>query len=368
VCTALTVCYYNEYESTPATATSDRVCTATAYAGGSNAPSKEPTVLAYPNALTPKPTNAPTIFPTFAPTTAATNPEKPAFDPTDAKFDVATMDVIADSIIGKQTLAPTNAPTAYPTEEGYVVVKQQEEAVVVAAALSFPLSQEEASDPVMQHSLVQGFAASLGVEASKVHVTHVNGEPVATASARIRKRALQIASSVQITFEVESASATPATVASLKESVKQAATDGAIVANVQRVASENGVLTSALAGMSRTLDAPTVTEGTRTVSVNVAVRSTDTPTSAPTIEDISSHGMMSSSSLGSKSSWGSKRTYIAVSVAGVLVVVMAGAMLVRAYPRQQEAETAKTADALDGAPKPLAVGGLEAAMSGKSDV
>jgi hypothetical protein len=220
---------------------------------------------------------------------------KPIFDPSDVAYNVASMTVVSESIVGKRTLAPTAAPTAHPTEEGYTVVEQQEEAVVVAAAFSFPLSPEEASDPVMRTSLEQGCAASLGVEPTKVRVTEINGQQVVRARRRSRRRmqswvreklvsarVLESESSTQITFEVEAASAAASTVATLKENLVQAATEGSIVANVQKSASDNGVLTPALAEMTRILDTPTVVEAARTVTVVAAVRLTGAPTNAPT--------------------------------------------------------------------------------------
>jgi hypothetical protein len=251
-----------------------------------NAPTDTPT-----ESPTVDPTNAPTYFPTFDPTPAATMPSKPAFNPSDEEYNVAMMVVVSESIVGKQTLAPTAAPTAHPTASGYSVVDQQQEVVVVTAALTFPLSTEEASDPVMRSSLEQGFAASLGVKPTKVRVTNINGESVVSARRRSRRRmqswvrekivsARVLESSTQITFEVDAPSTSA--VATLKENVVQAATEGSIVANVQKSASDNGVLTPALAEMPRALDAPTVAEMTRTVAVAVAVRLTGAPVSAPT--------------------------------------------------------------------------------------
>jgi hypothetical protein len=220
-------------------------------------------------------------------------PMKPAFDPSDVAYNVATMTVVSGSIVGKQTIAPTAAPTAHPTEEGYTVVEQQQQAVVVAAAFSFPLSQEEAFDPVMRVSLEQGCAASLGVEPTMVRVAEINGQQVVRARGRSRRRMQSwvrekvvfirvLESSTQITFEVEAASAAASTVAALKEHLVQAATEGSIVANVQKSASDNGVLTPALAEMTRALDTPTVAEVAREVTVVVAVRPTGKPSTAPT--------------------------------------------------------------------------------------
>merc|ERR1711934_1183002 len=69
-------------------------------------------------------------------------------------------------------------------------------------------------------------------------------------------------SGVTVNFEVESADSSDAGVDALATKIVAAASEGSIVANVQKEASTNGVLTQALADMPR---AQTVTTETVTV-------------------------------------------------------------------------------------------------------
>ena len=70
-------------------------------------------------------------------------------------FNLTKMTVISGSIVGLRTLTPTEAPTRSPTLDGYIVVDQQAEVAVVTAELSFALTAQEATDPVMLTSLQQ---------------------------------------------------------------------------------------------------------------------------------------------------------------------------------------------------------------------
>jgi hypothetical protein len=142
---------------------------------------------------------------------------------------------------------------------------------VLSMSLQFPLSIEEARDPVMKQSLGSGFAASLGLEPEKVKVEQIGGMAVR-----------RLANGVDIVFEVESASTQPAQVQMLETDMIAAATEGSLVANIQKIASENGVLTPALFSMPRVLDAPAVFEGTKTKLVYKPQRVTVAPTAAPT--------------------------------------------------------------------------------------
>ena len=88
---------------------------------------------------------------------------------------------------------------------------QAQTVIAVAAALTFTLSAQEVEAPVMRRSLREGFAASVGVDASKVSITHVNGRQVQSRRSRVirgrvRARALEAGVSSSVTFEVESSS------------------------------------------------------------------------------------------------------------------------------------------------------------------
>jgi hypothetical protein len=123
---------------------------------------------------------APTRFPTLTPTAEATNPTKPVFYPTNfslEKLIVANFSTqnLSDGRVGDTavlsnavSLAPTNAPTVYPTLDGFVYRPMDKNASFVSLKLPFPVSVAQAYNPVMDQSLVEGLAASLGVAADKV--------------------------------------------------------------------------------------------------------------------------------------------------------------------------------------------------------
>jgi len=195
----------------------------------------------------------PTDEPTKAPTMAATNPPLPEYVESDFAyiFDAEVVDLSTVDV----SLSPTDAPTPPPTAEGYTAVDVQVEVAVVSTDLSFPLTVEEASNPVMQASLAAGMASSIGLDADAVSVTHVNG--VAVSNRRLGG-ARQLNEEAAITFEIESASSEPEQVAALITSVTTAATQGSVVANVQAAAAANGVLVAGLKEMPRELDAPVI--------------------------------------------------------------------------------------------------------------
>jgi len=231
------------------------------------APTGAPTDGAMP---TDEPTSAPTDGamptdePTKAPTMAATNPPLPEYVESDFAyiFDAEVVDLSTVDV----SLSPTDAPTPPPTAEGYTAVDVQVEVAVVSTDLSFPLTVEEASNPVMQASLAAGMASSIGLDADAVSVTHVNG--VAVSNRRLGG-ARQLNEEAAITFEIESASSEPEQVAALITSVTTAATQGSVVANVQAAAAANGVLVAGLKEMPRELDAPVIEESTKTVTVTI---------------------------------------------------------------------------------------------------
>jgi hypothetical protein len=113
----------------------------------------------------------------------------------------------------------------------------------------------------------------------------------------------------------------------------QAATEGSIVANVQKTASDNGVLTPALAEMTRTLDTPTLTEATRTVTVVVAVRLTGAPSTAPTsastTEDGTTESLDTTTRLGQASQ--AHEQYAVPCMSNMLCVVVLTALWLSPY-------------------------------------
>jgi hypothetical protein len=256
-----------------------------------------------------------TPFPTFAPTKAPKTPEMPVFAASDFAAFLLKLPVDLSSVI--VTLRPTVAPTSYPTVEGYAMVAQEKEVTVVSTDISFPLSSEEAANPVMQASLAEGMAASLGFEPEAVAVTHVDGTSVAE-----RRRALggsrRLNTGADITFGIESVSGDSDQLTKLEDNIKAAATGGAIVANIQKAASDNGVLVATLQNMDRTLPEPVPQRSMKTKTVFEPVRSnTDAPTSAPEDTDAVS---TSSSSLGA---------IIGGVVGGVALTALIGMFLVR---------------------------------------
>jgi hypothetical protein len=153
------------------------------------------------------------------------------------------------------------------------VVTEEVEVSVLVTVIAFPLSQDEARDPVMKHVLEAGYAASIGLEAEKVSVTHANGQVIA--------RRLAVAN---IRFVVESASNSPTEIQALRANIVAAATEGSLVANIQKLASDNGVLTPGLFSMARVLHSvtwPAVTESTQTKVVRELRRITLYPTASP---------------------------------------------------------------------------------------
>jgi hypothetical protein len=218
------------------------------------------------------PTEAPTNFPTFAPTEAATNPPLPAYVAAD--FNTNSFAVVDD--IASVTASPTDAPTSAPTHAGYEIVETEVEKKVLEVELTFAVSAEEAANPVMQKSLEAGFANAIGLDPSSVRVSSVGGVTV-------RRRLVDTA----IEFKITSNSDDTAQADALKANVETAVTSGSVVANVQKEASDNGVLTADLNTMVRALAAPTVTVATVTVTVATQQRA-PTPTPAEADDSLSS--------------------------------------------------------------------------------
>jgi len=228
-----------------------------------------------PSPPTPRP------IPTLAPTPKPTNPPKPKFNKDDTQWDVSTYTVVSSLV--NVTASPTLSPTTPPTPAGYTIVKQKKTFQVAETSLKFPLSVDEASNPVMQEALTTGMANSLGLNPENVKIISINGEPLA----RSRRRLTDVDIKFQITSDDSDASA----VQQLKADLETAATEGSIVANIQKAANEKGVLTTKLQSMKRELDKPVVETKSVQKEVDVIVlkslatptaTDTATPTAAPT--------------------------------------------------------------------------------------
>jgi hypothetical protein len=235
-------------------------------------------VLEAPTAETPveSTTAAPTEFPTFAPTKAWVVPEPPMFVASDFDANTYTVAVLDSTALATLALPPTDAPTESPTHAGYAIVEKKVEKKVVKVAIAFPVTKDQARNPVMQKSLEAGFAAAIGMEADSVKVATVGGEAVRRLFAG-RKLATN-----EIGFDITSQSNDDAMADTLIDNVKTAVTGGAVVANVQKEASANGVLTAELQTMERALVAPAITKEDVTVIEMVQERVTEPPTKAPT--------------------------------------------------------------------------------------
>jgi hypothetical protein len=216
---------------------------------------------------TRSPTPKPTAAPTFAPTPQATTPDLPEYKAED--FVITALPVVIDTTAA--TKFPTSAPTEPPTVSGYVAVKKQVVKKTVKAEIKFAVTKEEASTPAMKKSLECGFSAAIGLPCSKVSISSIGGEAVELPGRRRRRL-----SETAIEFVIISDAATTT---KLQSNVKTAATSGAVVANVQKAAADNGVLTTSLKQMPRALPEPTVAEAEVTVEVYVQERP---PTKAPT--------------------------------------------------------------------------------------
>jgi hypothetical protein len=180
------------------------------------------------------------------------------------------------SSIDDATLAPTSAPTPAPTRAGFQTVEEEVERPAVVTAITFPLTLEEANNKVMQTAITEGTAASLGVAPDAVTITTVNGKAISSGS-----RYLQRGSGVDFEFKIVSSSADAGAVAKLTVDAKAAASEGAIVANIQKKASDAGVLVASLKAMPR---AVVVTTSTVFVTIK-ATKQVAVDKSKPTDDD-----------------------------------------------------------------------------------
>jgi len=262
------------------------------YSATTSAPTPAPTTSAPTpaptNATTSAPTGAPTLAagttgaPTVSPTPAPTKRQRPTFD-ADA-FKLTSFKVVAS--IASVTLAPTTAPTPSPTFAGFIVEEVSKEVQTVSSEVSFPLSEAEAKNPVMQLALTTGVAVSLGLDPEatvKIGDKTVRLVEIAKIGGKAVRRRLQ--SSTAIDFSIVAPDATDdAGGASLAADLKAAASEGSMVANIQKAASDAGVLVAALRNMPRkqTVTTKIVKQTVKVQEAKLAPVTTPSPTASPT--------------------------------------------------------------------------------------
>jgi len=182
--------------------------------------------------------------------------KKPAFDAAAFAEDLKTYTVV-DSIDGV-TLPPTTAPTPAPVPEGSyaktVIVEKQ----ALEVKMPFPITGAAlTASPALQKSMTDGMATALGMKKENCKIDAVDGKKLSS-----RRR---LAETTEVTFII--IADTAADFATLSDDVVLAAKEGSIVANIQKAAASNGVLTAALKVMN-----PEVTiETPKTTTVKVTV-------------------------------------------------------------------------------------------------
>merc|ERR1711865_1121443 len=186
-----------------------------------------------------KSTTSKTKFPTLAPTPKLTNPKKPAFVKAAHEKKKKAFKVVAK--IADATRSPTRQPTKGPTNKGYKIVKRKQKRKAAKAQLAFPITVDQAKNPVMQAALTTGVAKSLGKDPADVKITSIDGVAVSnSAVANTKSETVKIKfrrlADVKIEFEVLSNSDDATEAAQLKADLETAATEGSIVANVQEAA------------------------------------------------------------------------------------------------------------------------------------
>jgi hypothetical protein len=230
---------------------------------------------------TKSPTPAPTLFPTLYPTPEATNPEKPVYD--ESQF----ADISVSNQAKTSTSYPTKSPTAVYVPPGHETEQAQVSIVVIETEVTFPVSASDLqNDPTLETAVETGVANSLGLDREQVTIT---GVTETRRSLQLIERSRRLAAS-QVKFDIESNSDSESQVNILQANIAEAATEGSIVAHVQRAAMENGVLTERLASMERSLTV--LTKSTSSTKIVTVVKlaptksptkfPTDTPTKAPT--------------------------------------------------------------------------------------
>ena len=113
--------------------------------------------------------------------------------------------------------------------------------VVERVRLPFTLLLHQLLVWVTQAAMTGGVAMSLGLALNAVTLTKINGDAASSSS-----RQLANGRKVDIGFRIVSASADTAVVAKLNDDVKTVASDGAVVANIQKKANDAGGLVKAV--------------------------------------------------------------------------------------------------------------------------
>jgi hypothetical protein len=190
----------------------------------------------------------------------------PAYDP--SSFDDSAYSVVED--INAATMFPTYNPTLMPTIEDFVITTEDQEFSVLVTAFLFPISAAEATNPVLRKSLRQGVASAVGVLVSAVTIKNIDGVSFDR----------RLSEGLNVAFEIRS----PSNEATdqLIEYIEDAATSGAIVANVKSAANEAGVLTQSLKAMPLVLPKPDVQPTTQIMAVVVQRQPTADPATSPT--------------------------------------------------------------------------------------
>jgi len=203
---------------------------------------------------------------------AKCNSKKPKFTQTEkAKHVEKKKTFTVAKKIADKTRAPTKAPTKSPTKVGMKFVKRKQKRKAAKAKLSFPLTAEEAKNPVMQDALTAGVAKSLGKDPADVKIISIDG--VAVSRRRLGDS--------EIEFEIISSSNDAADADQLTADLEAAATGGSIVANVQEAANDKGVLVQALQDMPLEMVKPTVVVAEKEVEVEVEEKDPTPPTPSP---------------------------------------------------------------------------------------
>jgi hypothetical protein len=124
----------------------------------------------------------------------------------------------------------------------------------------------ELNTPSMVLAVRLGVESSLGMPQGSVTVTHVGGVKVGS----FGRRRLAI-SSASVTFEIKSLASDDSSVKALESNLALAATEGSLVANVQKSAHDMGVLTPALLAVPWKIPADSITTSTTQKTVTVVV-------------------------------------------------------------------------------------------------
>jgi len=129
---------------------------------------------------------------------------------------------------------------------------------ITIPAFSMPLSEAEASHPMMELTLIEGCAAALGMTNDMCAVNKVNGRTLDKIRATRRLgeggSTRRLSTNSTIEFTVQSASDDSGEIRALKANVQASAGEGSLIANIQAAAKENNILTQRLKTMDTVLE------------------------------------------------------------------------------------------------------------------